>query len=632
MTKFVSFARNMEDVLLRRALRDIDHGFYIDLGAAEADMNSVTRGFYEAGWNGINIGTDRRGIERLARRLRDVSLLADQTAEGMSFAPIGPENGVAGADWKQHVPPGQAVHFLKVDADRISEGMIENGGLTELRPWIVLLSSAVAADARIARLDAFERPLLAGGYARVYSDGFNRFYLSPDAQHLKERLQTPPNASDDFVTCREKKLENELFRLRAELDSSSASKREVVRLYSKLLEQPNTTVSLNQHDSFHEQPLLRRLNPERIIRRAIRRRFPKKPQLGTLLPSQDGYVSDTRMLKLEFPDFTLNFATNALNDERGVGRVAKSQLKELQKREVRVLPESMVRVSDRPVVNFFPSIHWCPRVLPPNSVLMIHDVIPLVLPHVFPDHIVREWIYKFATVAQSASHIVTISNSSATDISAVLDIPRERISVIHNGVDISSWQDESRSKIELPSEPYFVCIGSRDYHKNLDVVYQAIRLPEARDCKLLVVGNGFKGQDDKADPMIKERVRFLGRLSDSDLAHVVKGARALLFPSIYEGFGLPPLEAALLGVPTIASARPAMTEILTQGVQFCQPDNPLEWAVAMRDFLEREPDEGAAVRLKRHVSETYSWCRSVDELLQVLKGACELAEGDHVRN
>ncbi len=86
MTKFVSFARNMEDVLLRRALRDIDHGFYIDLGAAEADMNSVTRGFYEAGWNGINIGTDRRGIERLARRLRDVSLLADQTAEGMSFA------------------------------------------------------------------------------------------------------------------------------------------------------------------------------------------------------------------------------------------------------------------------------------------------------------------------------------------------------------------------------------------------------------------------------------------------------------------------------------------------------------------------------------------------------------------
>ncbi len=169
----------------------------------------------------------------------------------------------------------------------------------------------------------------------------------------------------------------------------------------------------------------------------------------------------------------------------------------------------MVRVSDRPVVNFFPSIHWCPRVLPPNSVLMIHDVIPLVLPHVFPDHIVREWIYKFATVAQSASHIVTISNSSATDISAVLDIPRERISVIHNGVDISSWQDERRSKIELPSEPYFVCIGSRDYHKNLDVVYQAIRLPEARDCKLLVVGNGFKGQDDKADPMIKERVRFL---------------------------------------------------------------------------------------------------------------------------
>ncbi len=74
-----------------------------------------------------------------------------------------------------------------------------------------------------------------------------------------------------------------------------------------------------------------------------------------------------------------------------------------------------------------------------------------------------------------------------------------------------------------------------------------------------------------------------------------------------------------------------MTEILTQGVQFCQPDNPLEWAVAMRDFLEREPDEGAAVRLKRHVSETYSRCRSVDELLQVLKGACELAEGDHVR-
>ncbi len=172
MTKFVSFARNMEDVLLRRALRDIDHGFYIDLGAAEADMKLGHQRFLRSRlerhqyWHGPawhrTAGAAAEGCEPAGR----------SDCRGMSFAPIDPEKRCGRRGLEAACSTGQAVHFLKVDADRISEGMIENGGLTELRPWIVLLSSAVAADARIARLDAFERPLLAGGYARVYSDGF----------------------------------------------------------------------------------------------------------------------------------------------------------------------------------------------------------------------------------------------------------------------------------------------------------------------------------------------------------------------------------------------------------------------------------------------------------------------------
>lgn len=625
MTKFVSFARNMEDVILRRALKDVDSGFYIDIGAGDPSYSSATRAFYNAGWQGINVDVEMRNVERLARRSRDVSLLAEPNSASAAVRPIGSTANSLGSDLRAYLAPGRDVHFLRIDADRIGQAFLEASGWSAFRPWIVILSSGAQA----VTPEALEPSVVAAGYKPVYSDGFNRMFLARDKAHLENLFATSPNAADDFVTCRERRLETELFRLQSEVAAASTSKKEVVRLYGKLLEKPNTDLSTLPQDTFHQQPLLRRLNPERIIRRAIRRRFPKKPPIGTLGKAD---ASGLHMLPIELEDLTLNFATDALNDERGVGRVAKEQFKELQKRQISLLPQDKAKMATRPAVNFFPSIHWCPKVLPPNSVLMIHDVIPLVLPHVFPDHIVREWLYKFATIAQSASHIVTISNSSAADISAVLDIPRERISVIHNGVDISGWQDESMSKIALPPEPYFVCIGSRDYHKNLEVVYQAICLPEAQDCRLLVVGNGFKEKEQKDNPAIRERVRFLGRLSDPDLAHVLKGARALLFPSIYEGFGLPPLEAALLGVPTIASARPAMTEILTQGVQFCQPHAPREWAMAMRSFAERKPDPHAAECLKRHVAEHFNWCISVDELLEVFKGVHPSREGEQARS
>jgi FkbM family methyltransferase len=638
LSKLVSFSHNMEDVILWRALKDVRHGFYVDVGAAWPDENSTTKVFYDAGWNGLNIEPNPKCFQSLSHeRSRDINLncavgetsgLKDVSifnyADGPSKADA--QNTSFGAPkqsgiqhstkteslktiWEQNVPEGRDVHFLKIDVNGNEEDVILGHDWSNFRPWIVLVASHEAGDAHDV-VDATQEHLKKHAYKPVYFDGINRFYLAEERRDMEYVFRTPPNVRDNFMFSRENNTSLELKKVSAELKKLSFAKREAVIL-REMLDKANqnilATAPTRERNNFS---IFRKFNPERIIRKAIRKRFPKQHTVKHSAVSASS-------VEIRLDDVIVNFSTDALKDERGVGRVAKEQLRELMKRQnTNIAADSAV--NDLPVIHFFPSIHWCPSVLPPHSVVMIHDVIPLILSDVFPEHIVDEWIWKFAAIARNAESIVTVSESSAADISSTLSIPRDKIFVVHNGVDIAHWQSDVPSQIDTPAEPYFVCIGSRDYHKNLDVLFNAICLPEAQHCKLLVVGSGFKKNDTGLQPEIKERVQFLGRLSDHDLAHVLENAAALLFPSRYEGFGLPPLEAGLLGVPTISSSRPAMTEVLTQGVTFCDPDNPLEWALAMRNILAIGKNIHERELLKAHIAENFNWEKSIDQLIKAM--------------
>ncbi len=223
---FVSYAQNFEDVLLWRALGHIDGGFYIDLGAAHPDVDSVTRAFYDRGWSGINVEPMPELYRRLtASRPRDTNLrlAAGEKARTAQFFVV--ENtglstlhGDLVVEYQEQGRRQQAIevqvetlgeicrryvqgdiHFLKVDVEGSELAALSGADFRNFRPWIVLVE-ATAPMSTVELHAEWEPVLVAADYRFAWFDGLNRFYIAAERYHdLSPHFRTPPNCFDDFV-------------------------------------------------------------------------------------------------------------------------------------------------------------------------------------------------------------------------------------------------------------------------------------------------------------------------------------------------------------------------------------------------------------------------------------------------
>lgn len=247
---FVSYAQNFEDVMLRRALSQVDRGFYIDVGAQSPDLDSVTRAFSDAGWSGINIEPHPGYFaDLLARRPRDVNLncaLGQQSGTatihlvgttglstldlaiagrhsdaGLAIQRAEVEVRTLNHVWDVHVPPGQPVHFLKVDVEGFEKQVILGNDWTKHRPWIVVVE-ATAPNSQTESFSSWEPFLSDAGYGLVYKDGLNRYYLAREQAHLKEAFAFPPNVFDDFMVAPLVAARSELAQLETSLVQQKA--------------------------------------------------------------------------------------------------------------------------------------------------------------------------------------------------------------------------------------------------------------------------------------------------------------------------------------------------------------------------------------------------------------------------
>lgn len=222
----ISYAQNFEDVLLWRALRHVPQGCYVDVGANDPVVDSVTRWFYEQGWSGINIEPVTHWFEKLqADRPRDINLqVAATTRPGpLTFYDI-PETGLATLDpavaqthresgcqiietitltqtldaiLLTHLA-GRDIHFLKIDVEGAEREVLQSINLTDMRPWIILVE-ATESRSPVANHHLWEDLLVTRGYSFAYFDGLNRFYVADEQSHLRQALQTPPNTFDGFM-------------------------------------------------------------------------------------------------------------------------------------------------------------------------------------------------------------------------------------------------------------------------------------------------------------------------------------------------------------------------------------------------------------------------------------------------
>lgn len=228
---FVSYAQNFEDVLLHRVFGALPTGFYIDVGAWDADLDSVTRAFYDAGWHGINIEpVPALHAALAARRPRDTTLavaLAAQPGtipfhvfEGTGLSTMDAataqahiQDGRSGTliqvpattlaeVCRAHAPP--EVHFLKIDCEGSERGVLLGADFTAWRPWVVLIE-AVEPNNPVPTHAAWEQLMTEAGYRFVWFDGLNRFYVAAERHDaLAHHFTTPPNVFDGFVRIQDR--------------------------------------------------------------------------------------------------------------------------------------------------------------------------------------------------------------------------------------------------------------------------------------------------------------------------------------------------------------------------------------------------------------------------------------------
>jgi len=287
--KFISYAQNCEDVMLWRALKHISQGFYIDVGAYDPIIHSVTQAFYERGWRGINIEPVRLCYERLgAARPFDINLpvaVAD-TAGDLIFYEI-PETGLSTLDIEtaqKYRAEGWTVtekklavltldqilgkyvtgpiHFLKIDVEGGEKNVLHGLNLAYWRPWILVIEATFPNSSKL-NLDDWEPLVLAAEYERVYFDGLNRFYVAREHLALAELLKTPPNVFDDFILYHHNKALDEIKQYEVwlkESESDRAARLEQINQYDIWLKESQAELKESQAKLNESQAKMKQLD------------------------------------------------------------------------------------------------------------------------------------------------------------------------------------------------------------------------------------------------------------------------------------------------------------------------------------------------------------------------------------
>ncbi len=252
------------------------------------------------------------------------------------------------------------------------------------------------------------------------------------------------------------------------------------------------------------------------------------------------------------------------------------------------------------------------------TVTTVHDLSVLDTPQFHPPQRVTHWRKHLERAVEWTAHWICISEATAGALHRLLGIARERITVIPLA---SRWSDPPpewtpqrvRSALHLPDR-YLVCLSTIEPRKNilrlLDA-YGRLDADRRRRVRLVLAGAAGWGDDDfweslRAHPMAQS-VLATGYLSDGQTAAVVAAACAMVYPSLYEGFGLPPLEAMSLGVPTAVSTAPSLVEVCGDAALRVDAEDTEAWTDAMLLLSEADDKRNDLIERGRERAAAYSW-------------------------
>lgn len=255
-----------------------------------------------------------------------------------------------------------------------------------------------------------------------------------------------------------------------------------------------------------------------------------------------------------------------------------------------------------------------------NQIITIHDVSHERHPEWFSKNYCRFYGYMMPRIGKKSHAVITVSEFSKKEIVEVFNLPFEKINVIN--CSIPSYHKLKEDEIEERDdsrERYIVSVSSMDPRKNFIRLVEAFNKIEDKSVKLYIIGMQFKAFNtpDMAK-LIQDNVILTGYLDDESLQKMYRGALFSVYPSLYEGFGIPPLESMSYGCPVIASDIPALREISGDAAMFVDPLDIADMSLKMdslicNDELRREFSQKGREQVKK-----YSWTKSAQQVIELV--------------
>jgi glycosyltransferase involved in cell wall biosynthesis len=272
-----------------------------------------------------------------------------------------------------------------------------------------------------------------------------------------------------------------------------------------------------------------------------------------------------------------------------------------------------------------------------NLIVTVHDLMALTFPGFFGGRgylkqKVAYWYHRiFVPLSiKKAKKIIAVSQSTKMDLINYLHIDSERISVIYEAVDDYFKKPHTADELGkfkknkgLPAN-YFLYTGNMKPYKNINLMISALAILKNKGVlkhKLLMAG-----RKDRFFPIVYKEVKdknlsddvvFLDYVSDEELPLLIKCADIFIFPSLYEGFGLPALEAMSLGVPTIVSNASSLPEVVSDGAIIIDSHDPQDLAQAVVSLLKDEDLRKNLSKRGIERSKVFSWRKAAEETLEV---------------
>ncbi len=260
-----------------------------------------------------------------------------------------------------------------------------------------------------------------------------------------------------------------------------------------------------------------------------------------------------------------------------------------------------------------------------NKITCIHDISFAINPQYYS----RSFYYYYRTIIpriiHSSKHIITVSQFSQAALMQHYRLNENQVSVVPNAASDLLKQIVATQTLQPPvDKPYFLFVGSVDPRKNLLFLLDAFRQAAIDDMELVIVGGGYKSFNKAVAAKLDAYknhpgIRFLGAISNEKLAACYRFAKAVIVPSLYEGFGLPVVEALQLGCPVLASDIPVFREVGENYVEYFDPRDGHALQLLLRKTAQSSPSPSTMQAAQVFIENKYNWQHSASLLYGIIQ-------------